>query len=97
MFGELSLTFGVVLTSSFFSFSTEKNKGSSFVQKPRCLLFGAAHGGVWQDSLAGPFLHRALLPSPTPALFLLPFPAQILGPCRDVLSVLLWNEGLAVL
>lgn len=52
---------------------------------------------VMQDSLAGPFFHRALFPSSSPALFLLSFLAQILGRCRNILSVLLWNKGLMVL
>lgn len=90
MFGGLSLTLGVVLTSSFLFLQYKintchlfRNLGVHCLAKPIWLIM--------QDSLAGPFFQRVFLPSSCPALFLLSFPAQILGRCRDVLSVLSWN------
>lgn len=77
MFGELSLAFGVVLTSFFFSSSTEKkNKGLSFLHRPRCLLFGAAHGASDAGQSGWSFFAQSSSPFliSCPLSFILPGP-----------------------
>lgn len=97
MFGEMSLAFGVVLTFSRFFFHCGKSKGLSFVWKPQCLFSGVVHQATDTGQWGWSFFPQSSSPSSSPTLFLLSFPAQILGRCSDVLSSLLWNERLMVL
>lgn len=67
MCGDLSVTFGLVLTPSFFAFQ-KKIKACHLFRNLGVYCLARPIRPVTQDSRAGPFFHRAVFPSSSPVL-----------------------------